>query len=225
MRIEDYEEQFQYHRIIPLVKVAEDMENQPEREVETELRNAIDNPESVAILMSQEDKEANVNLQAEFRRLMREYECDRREAAMHYFQKIYNSAVECKSEMAEGEFYKEKYGRLPETREEVINWWLEYDAAHTTPISGGVRHNITIQEQADQLMAMSDYPAGMMSKVRCLYSDEKYDQVINLLTDYDVHNRITDLVPIADKIRANKKHKVNRIISDAERDLERLNDC
>jgi len=108
--------------------------------------------------------------------------------------------------------------------EEYILAMLELDALETVPVSGGIRHKITIQEQADQLMSMSDYSAGIMSRVRTLYSNNKYDKVVDLLTDCDVHKRVIELVRPNAGDKINKQHQVCRVITSSEKDLEKLND-
>lgn len=180
----------------------------------------------------------DVNMENSLNRLKREFDCDIYEAAARHFQNLYSEAqkvtIDGKNTIAEvypwdvgyeTEFYIEKFGRLPKTEEEIVNWWLEYDMAHTVPVSGGIRHNISVQDQAEQLMAMSVYAPGIMSRVKTLYADEKYDKVVALLADCDIHKRRIELMPIADNLRANSPHKIKicRLIQDNQQ-LESLNE-
>ncbi len=133
----------------------------------------------------------DVHLEANLKHLMRKYDCVIEHAAFLYFQRLYENAiaftVNGKEKCSIGgcsvfeniyepgyecEFYIRKYGRLPETHEEVVNWWLEYDADGTVPVSGGVRHTITPRQQFDQLVAIGSYPYATVTRAHRLIGEK-----------------------------------------------------
>jgi len=69
---------------------------------------------------------------------------------------------------------------------------LELESLKETHVSGGVRHNISIRQQVDQLLEIGNYSHGIVNKVRTLYSNEQYDQILSLLTDSDIHKRVVE---------------------------------
>jgi len=203
------------------------------RTPETELHKAVTHNEAVEIILR------DPKIQVKLDEIVGEYDCTRHEAAMRYFQRVCNTAESAIVEgMTEGDisklgwewgkhpmyqWYEEVYGRQPKTPEEEVEWWLAYDAAHTKPISGGVRHNIPEQEQFKQLVAIGTYPYATAARAHRIVQDNP-TEAIAMLAKYDTHHRTTEIMPIADKLRKNIKHKIARIISDAEKDLECIYD-
>jgi len=199
---------------------------EPQRRPEVELQQAVEFREPVRALLDS----SNRNVQDKINKLAEIHDCTRYEAAMRYFQRLYDVAVECEieGEMTpkpdpgyEFKYFQDKYGRQPENDEEHIKWRLEYEKSNTIPVSGGVRHHhIAPKDHLDNLMAMGSYPESTVQQVVKLKEDSKFSEALTLLSVHDIEHRKSEIVPIADDLRANSRHKISRVILEAGQELE-----
>lgn len=102
--------------------------------------------------------------------------------------------------------------------QELLTRLLDYYSYCDVTIPAGVRHNISLEDQAKKLLKIGDYPITITQMAKRLIGDSKHQEAIEMLSKYDIHHRKianeTQLMKNRNFNLSNKDCCVNRVVEE-----------